>query len=282
MKRVVCIFCVFVLFLVGCNSKQTVENEVIAEMPTIPTKTIAPTPTTRVEFGKVGTEEYGEPKDGNIKAGSLDDLIDGINGVKKGEFKNEKAEETLQKVKNDGFVLFPFFDGKPVEIETLTFYAQRSKNPALILMNAYSGDYCFRIYIYYLNSEEVEATKEFGANGYFGIASGKTFEQLQKEKKIVDSANMIAIKDRNVSVEKYVFDNRTYTKIPVTAIYSKNTNKMSDILIKESENRQMAEYVIYDEFMIRVYGGLKTEAWTNIIDMSIFDHLTIEKVPLQK
>lgn len=84
------------------------------------------------------------------------------------------------------------------------------------------------------------------------------------------------------SVEKYDFDGYTYTVIPNEYVLFNNSTSQSDILIKENEKYQMAEYVFDNEFMIRVYGGLKTENWTNTINLELFEHLTIEKVPIQK
>lgn len=285
MKRLAYIFCVFMLLVCGCSSNQVDEKETVT---TETTQTIAPTPTTSVEFGKVRTEEPLFEEGDMLTVTSIEEFVGIINEADTSEMSNDNLmKQSIDRIKKDGYIPYPFIDGEAAELEVGVFYPLRGGEtailPAELLCNVIGGEYQFRVYIFYLDStEEVAAAKEFGSNGIMEARRGKTIEQMQASSELQRESARMILNDETVNVEKYNFDGYNYTKISNEYVLFDNMTSQSDILIKENEKYQMAEYVVYDEFMIRVYGGLKTEEWTNTVDMSIFDHLTIEKVPLQK
>ena len=182
MKKIIYIICIFMFLVCGCSNNQDKEKEAVL------TQADTPTPTSTVEFGRVGTDETLFENSDMITVTSIEEFIDIINETDTSKKSDGNfMSQSIERIKKDGYVLYPFIDGKAAEMETGVFYPSRYGETALLpaefLCNATGGEYQFRIYIYYLDSsEEVEAAKNFGSNGFMEARRGKTLDQIRERK----------------------------------------------------------------------------------------------------
>ena len=161
-------------------------------------------------------------------------------------------------MKNEGYIVQPYFDGKPAVLrntdddgDVLLFPRYNNvKVPPKFMYHLIDEEFSYRVDVMYIDEQFISAAQ---SNGYLGVCSARdeqTLDEIKGDSTITHYVLTIDGSERNVTVITYT-DGQSYGEF------------------------------VWDKYLIRVRGDLLTanDSYTNI-NLDLLPHLSFEKMPL--
>ena len=181
-----------------------------------------------------------------------------LNTVNADTFENGNFKDIIERVKNEGYIVQPYFDGKPAVLrntdddgDVLLFPRYNNvKVPPKFMYHLIDEEISYRVDVMYIDEQFISAAQ---SNGYLGVCSARdeqTLDEIKGDSTITHYVLTIDGSERNVTVITYT-DGQSYGEF------------------------------VWDKYLIRVRGDLLTanDSYTNI-NLDLLPHLSFEKMPL--
>ena len=189
---------------------------------------------------------------------SFEDMAAFLNTVNADTFENGNFKDIIERVKNEGYIVQPYFDGKPAVLrntdddgDVLLFPRYNNvKVPPKFMYHLIDEEFSYRVDVMYIDEQFISAAQ---SNGYLGVCSARdeqTLDEIKGDSTITHYVLTIDGSERNVTVITYT-DGQSYGEF------------------------------VWDKYLIRVRGDLLTanDSYTNI-NLDLLPHLSFEKMPL--
>ncbi len=189
---------------------------------------------------------------------TFEDMAAFLNTVNADTFENGNFKDIIERVKNEGYIVQPYFDGKPAVLrntdddgDVLLFPRYNNvKVPPKFMYHLIDEEISYRVDVMYIDEQFISAAQ---SNGYLGVCSARdeqTLDEIKGDSTITHYVLTIDGSERNVTVITYT-DGQSYGEF------------------------------VWDKYLIRVRGDLLTanDSYTNI-NLDLLPHLSFEKMPL--
>ena len=210
----------------------------------------ANTPTAVIQADGIPQQPHSEA--------SFEDMVTFLNTVNADAFENGNFKDIIERVKNEGYIVQPYFDGKPAVLrntdddgDVLLFPRYNNvKVPPKFMYHLIDEEFSYRVDVMYIDEQFISAAQ---SNGYLGVCSARdeqTLDEIKGDSTITHYVLTIDGSERNVTVITYT-DGQSYGEF------------------------------VWDKYLIRVRGDLLTanDSYTNI-NLDLLPRLSFEKMPL--
>ena len=230
-----------ILFLTACGETNTDSSD---------SPSSADTPTAVIHADGIPQQPHSEA--------SFEDMVTFLNTVNADAFENGNFKDIIERVKNEGYIVQPYFDGKPAVLrntdddgDVLLFPRYNNvKVPPKFMYHLIDEEFSYRVDVMYIDEQFISAAQ---SNGYLGVCSARdeqTLDEIKGDSTITHYVLTIDGSERNVTVITYT-DGQSYGEF------------------------------VWDKYLIRVRGDLLTanDSYTNI-NLDLLPRLSFEKMPL--
>ena len=230
-----------ILLLTACGETNTDSSD---------SPSSANTPTAVIQADGIPQQPHSEA--------SFEDMAAFLNTVNADTFENGNFKDIIERVKNEGYIVQPYFDGKPAVLrntdddgDVLLFPRYNNvKVPPKFMYHLIDEEFSYRVDVMYIDEQFISAAQ---SNGYLGVCSARdeqTLDEIKGDSTITHYVLTIDGSERNVTVITYT-DGQSYGEF------------------------------VWDKYLIRVRGDLLTanDSYTNI-NLDLLPHLSFEKMPL--
>ncbi len=237
MKRIVSIFAYMLLciFLFSACQKE-------------PAVTNTPTPAVQADF--IPQQPHSEA--------TFEDMAAFINTVDADSFENGNFKNIIERVKNEGYLVRPYYDNLPAGIRQQTNQVRLSPEndnigyPANFTYSCQDNNYLYTIRIFYIEPDLIPIAKEGGTGGLYYYQMG--------------------IQETNEATAP----TRTAYEVDITG-----TDGYVTIIAARTKNASTAEFVWDNQYLIQINGNtIESENAHETINLELLDHLSFQKMPL--
>ena len=208
-----------------------------------PAFTNTPTPAVQADF--IPQQPHSEA--------TFEDMAAFINTVDADSFENGNFKDIIERVKNEGYLVRPYFDEQPAsslpyrEQIMLSPKYDNIKCPPSFTYYCTDGGYLYTIEIYYINEELIPIAKEDGMGGLYNYQMG--------------------IQETNEATAP----TRTAYEVDITG-----TDGYVTIVAA-----RYAEFVWDNKYLMKIKGNtIESENAYETINVELLDHLSFQKMPL--
>lgn len=185
-----------------------------------------------------------------------------LNTVNADTFENGNFKDIIERVRTEGYIVQPYFDGKPAVLRDtkpnnngnvlLCPRYENVKVPPEFMYHLIDEEFLYRIEVMYIEEEFVPAAE---ANGYLGVRAfrdNKALELFKQKTDIKHEKVVIGGIEKNITITTY------------------------------DDGISHGEFVWDEQYLIRIYGDVVENSSTahTTINLDILPHLSFHKLPL--
>lgn len=188
---------------------------------------------------------------------TFEDMMNFLNTVNVNTFENSNFKDIINRVKAEGYLIRPYYDGQPAGIQENTNQVRLSPQndnigyPSNFTYFCKNDEYLYTIRVFYIKEELLSIAKKDGIGGLYNYQMG-----IQKNEE----------------------------NAPSSEKHKTNINKTDgyiNIFISRTGDTSHAEFMWDDKYLIQINGNVEENGNAHeTINLEILNHLSFEKMPL--
>ena len=189
---------------------------------------------------------------------SFEDMVTFLNTVNADAFENGEFKDIIERVRNEGYLIRPYFDGEPAlprenwEQIMLSPVYDYLKNPPCFTYFCSSDEYLYTIDFFYLDEALIPIAKESGFSGIYQVLYG------------------------NTQIDPSIAPVHTTCEVPIDG-----TDTFVTVVTAQTQESSYAEFMWDEKYLVKIHGNyIENKNALKVINLDILPHLSFEKMPL--